>query len=103
MSSPGGDRWQPTEDSVGCYRGRGLGGLDRVVGVAHRPEAPKHCRVASGRGARPDEERIRQRLDKGVDAGLIVSNPCRRARGGLLARPRSAKTAVFAAGFQRWI
>ena len=35
-------------------------------------------------------------LDKGVDASLITSDPCRRARGGLLARLRSVKAVVFA-------
>ena len=68
---------------------------------ARLPSAPtpKHCRAASARGARPGEERIRQRLEKGVDAGSIASNPRRRASWTTLARSRSAKTAVAARQF----
>ena len=95
MSSPGFTRWVVTKDFVGGYRGRGLEGLIGSLASTNAPPAPKHSRAASARGARPREERIRQRLDKGVDASLITSDPCRRARGGLLARRRSVKAAVF--------
>ena len=67
-----------------------------AVGATNAPPAPKHSRAASARGARPREERIRQRLEKGVDASSVPSDPCRRVRGGLLARLRSVKAAVFA-------
>jgi len=96
MSSPGFTRWVVTKDFVGGYRGRGLEGLIGSLASTNAPPAPKHSHAASAQRLAREPPAIWHRLDKGVDASLITSDPCRRARGGLLARLRSVKAAVFA-------